>query len=80
MITPPRSKECYADRRIDCQEAMETAFQDMVEEMKLVGWSAREIRVAVRALVAADERTEEANAMTEAQIALARAAEQARRP
>ncbi|MER8755158.1 hypothetical protein NKH69_05695 [Mesorhizobium sp. M0976] len=80
MITPPRRQGEYADREIDCQEAMEPGFQAIVECMSDAGWSRGEIMRSLRRLVAADNMTQKENAKVEAQLAIARAMMRAGRP
>lgn len=38
MINPPRRQHEYADREIDCQEAMEPGFQAIVDCMLEGAW------------------------------------------
>ncbi|MER9574921.1 hypothetical protein NKI78_04610 [Mesorhizobium sp. M0400] len=73
MITPPRRQGEYADREIDCQEAMECGFQAIVDCMMEAGWTRGEIMRSLRRLIAADTMTQKENAKVEAQIAIARA-------
>jgi hypothetical protein len=44
MITAPKQDREYADRKIDCQEAMEPGFQPIVDCMLEAGWSRGEIK------------------------------------
>jgi hypothetical protein len=73
MINSPRQKLDYADREIDCQEAMEPGFQAIVDCMLEAGWQRGEIIQALRRLIAADNMTQRENAKLEADLALARA-------
>ncbi|ESX64167.1 MULTISPECIES: hypothetical protein [unclassified Mesorhizobium] len=73
MISPPRRHGEYADREIDCQEAMEPGFQAIVDCMIDAGWTRGEIMRSLRRLIAADNMTQKENAKVEAQIAIARA-------
>ena len=77
MIRPPRRQGEYADREIDCQEAMEPGFQAIVDCMLDAGWTRGEI---MRRLIAADNMTQKENAKVEAQLAIARAKIRAGRP
>lgn len=79
MIDPPKNQDDYPDREIDCQQAMEGLFQSLMETMHSAGWAPREIRIALRALIHADRMKDFANAETEAQIAIIRAMEKARK-
>ncbi|MGX8014321.1 hypothetical protein ACVDG8_037900 (plasmid) [Mesorhizobium sp. ORM8.1] len=58
MITAPRQKLDYADREIDCQEAMEPGFQAIVDCMLEAGWQRGEVMRALRRLIAADNMTQ----------------------
>lgn len=73
MIEPPKNQDDYPDRDIDCQEAMEPLFHEMMDAMFAAGWSPRETRLALRVLISADRAKDIANARTEAQIVLFRA-------
>ncbi|TIU00758.1 MAG: hypothetical protein E5W55_02070 [Mesorhizobium sp.] len=54
MIDAPRYNCEYADREIDCQEAMEPGFQAIVDCMLEAGWERGEIMRSLRRLIAAD--------------------------
>lgn len=73
MISLPRRNGEYADREIDCQEAMETGFQVIVDCMLEAGWTRGEIMRSLRRLIAADNMTQKENAKVEAQIAVPKA-------
>ncbi|MER9125437.1 hypothetical protein NKH81_20480 [Mesorhizobium sp. M0959] len=73
MITPPRRQGEYADREIDCQEAMEPGFQAIVDCMLEAGWTRAETMQSLRRLIAADNMTQKENAKVEAQLSIARA-------
>lgn len=47
MIDPPKRQDHYADRHLDCEAALETTFQTIIEEMATVGWSREEIGHAI---------------------------------
>ncbi|UPT53419.1 hypothetical protein [Synechococcus phage Ssp-JY39] len=79
MIDPPKSQDDYADRLLDCEAAMETMFQTMIEEMAAVGWNPDEIERAAFKLIWAHRRTRFENAKVEAELAIMRAMERARR-
>ncbi|MDX8492507.1 hypothetical protein RFN29_13050 [Mesorhizobium sp. VK22B] len=73
MINAPRHGGEYADREVDCQEAMESGFQAIVDCMLEAGWQRGEVMRALRRLVAADNMTQKENARVEADLAIARA-------
>ncbi|PZV36648.1 hypothetical protein [Mesorhizobium kowhaii] len=73
MIQQPRHKGDYADREVDCQEAMEPGFQAIVDCMVDVGWTRGEVMRSLRRLIAADNITQKENARVEAELAIARA-------
>ncbi|TPL71415.1 hypothetical protein [Mesorhizobium sp. B2-3-15] len=73
MISRPRQKLDYADREIDCQEAMEPGFQAIIDCMLEVGWQRGEVMRSLRRLIAADNMTQKENAKVEAELAIARA-------
>lgn len=73
MINPPKHQEGYADREVDCQEAMEPGFQAIIDCMLEVGWTRGETLRALKRLIAADNMTQKENARTETQLAIARA-------
>jgi hypothetical protein len=80
MISPPKKREEYQDREIDCQEAMEPGFQAIVDCMIEVGWMRGEIQRSLKRLIAADSMTQKENAKTEAELAIARAMVRAGKP
>ena len=79
MIDPPRRQNDYDDRQIDCQEAMEATYQAMIEAMMAGGWHPDEIERAVIRLTAAARMTRFENARVEADLAIIRAMERAKR-
>lgn len=78
MIRPPRQDTYYAGRPLDCEEALETALQNIMGSAQAVGWTPAEVRRAIRRLVAADKRHDEEEAKLEAHLAILRAMERAR--
>ncbi|RUV30166.1 MAG: hypothetical protein E5V72_02895 [Mesorhizobium sp.] len=52
MIRSPRRQEEYADREIDCQEAMDPGFQAIVDCMLEAGRTRGEIMRSLRRLIA----------------------------
>lgn len=79
MIDPPKRQDDYQDRNLDCEAALETMFQTMIEEMVAVGWNPEEIERAVFKLIWAHRRTRFENAKVETELAIMRAMERARR-
>ncbi|RUU11316.1 hypothetical protein EOD08_32140 [Mesorhizobium sp. M6A.T.Ca.TU.002.02.2.1] len=73
MIGQPRRQGNYADREIDCQEAMEPGFQAIVDCMLEAGWIRGEIMRSLKRLIAADNMTQKENAKVEAKLQIARA-------
>ncbi|MDF3217952.1 hypothetical protein EN962_19145 [Mesorhizobium sp. M7A.F.Ca.CA.001.09.2.1] len=73
MINPPKQQEDYADRPLDCQEAMEPGFQAIIDCMLEVGWTRGETLRALKRLIAVDNMTQKENARMETQLAIARA-------
>ncbi|MEI9425391.1 hypothetical protein O7A70_29965 [Mesorhizobium sp. Cs1299R1N1] len=73
MINGPRHEREYADREVDCQEAVEPGFQAIVDCMLEAGWRRYEIMWSLRRLIAADNITQKENAKLEADLAIARA-------
>lgn len=73
-IDPPRNQEDYPDRDIDCQEALEPAFQLLMADALSYGWNPDETRRALRKLIAAHKVTDVENAKLETTLALIRAA------
>ncbi|RWC00332.1 MAG: hypothetical protein EOQ57_17205 [Mesorhizobium sp.] len=80
MISAPRQKHDYADREVDCQEAMEPGFQAIVDCMLEAGWARGEVMRALRRLIAADNMTQRENAKVEAELVIARAMIRAGKP
>ncbi|SFQ10083.1 hypothetical protein SAMN03159463_05651 [Mesorhizobium sp. NFR06] len=73
MISAPRYQQEYADREIDCQEAMEPGFQAIIDCMLEAGWTRGEVMRSLRRLIAADNMTQKENAKMETELAIARA-------
>lgn len=78
MIDPPKRQEDYPDRFIDCEAALEPAFDDLMTVAFAYGWGPRETLRALRRLIASRWRTDEENAKLEADLAIIRAMERAR--
>jgi len=67
-ITPPRSSTQDPDRLLDCQMAMEDAFQQLAEAAEAVGWTADEVALALVELAGNHVLARMANAETSAAI------------
>lgn len=80
MINKPRHSGEYADREVDCQEAMEPGFQVILDCVTEAGWQRGEVTRALRRLIAADNMTQKENARVEAELAIARAMIRAGKP
>ncbi|WP_192250388.1 hypothetical protein [Mesorhizobium silamurunense] len=80
MTSSPRRTGHYADREVDCQEAMEPGFQAILDCMLEAGWTRGEVLRSLRRLIAADNMTQKENARVEAELAIARAMLRAGRP
>jgi hypothetical protein len=46
-IAPPKSPDVWPDRSVDCQFALEPAFQKLVAEAVAIGWGFDETCLAV---------------------------------
>ena len=53
-IPPPKRHAPYPDRDIDCQQAIEAAFQELMERASAAGWRPVEIAEAVGQVAIAD--------------------------
>ena len=73
MISHPRRLGAYADRDVDCQEAMEPGFQAIVDCMVEAGWLRAEVLRALRRLITADSMALRETARLETDLAIARA-------
>ncbi|RWF79906.1 MAG: hypothetical protein EOR30_34100 [Mesorhizobium sp.] len=80
MMKKPRRRHDYADREIDCQEAMEPGFQAIVDCLREAGWTRGEVMRWLRRLIAGDNMTQKENAKLEAELAIIRAMARAGRP
>jgi hypothetical protein len=50
-IKTPRFPEAYPDRDLDCQEALETALQSLIEDAQQSGWKRTESFDAIEELI-----------------------------
>ena len=69
-ITRPFVSDDDPDRPIRCQDALQAAFRDLVNAATSVGWSEREVVLAIADLADNHLLSVEANRNTEALIAL----------
>jgi hypothetical protein len=67
-IEPPKTAAHHPDRGVDCEFALEPAFQVLVDEAERAGWSPAEVRRALIGLADAHELSRRANAETDRQI------------
>ena len=58
-IPPPKRHAPYPDRDIDCQQAIEASFQEVVERASAAGWRPVEIAEAVGQVAIADRYARE---------------------
>ena len=72
MTRSPKHDGPYPDRDIDCQEAIERGFQDLMENVMAAGWTAFEIAEAIESLAMADRLAREDVAAVDAQIEIGR--------
>jgi hypothetical protein len=68
----PRYSTPYPDRDLDCQLALEDAFNTLLDLAEKAGWSKTEAAEAFRELASAHLAMEEENYSTEIAIAQAR--------
>lgn len=72
MINNPKWRGPYPDRDMDCQEAIEWAFQEVMENVMAAGWSSVEIAEAIARLAVADRGAREEAAVVDASLMIAR--------
>jgi hypothetical protein len=77
MINPPKDREDYPDRRLDCEEALKPLFHDMLCVASAQRWGPAETRAAIFRLLAADRRKDFENAKLEMELAIIRARQRA---
>jgi hypothetical protein len=70
-IKPPKLQSYYPDRDIDCQQATEREFQNLVENITAAGWGPAEIAEAIEQLAMADRLARSENGKVDAAIMLA---------
>lgn len=69
-IAPPKHNGPYPDRDIDCQQAIERAFQELMENIVAAGWGPLEISEAIGQLAMSDRLAREDVAGFDAQLAI----------
>ena len=68
-IPGPRRISDISDRPLECEEALERAFQDLVERAERAGWDTIEITLALQSLADHHMLAKAANVETDRQIA-----------
>jgi hypothetical protein len=76
-IAGPKRTADISDRLLECEEALERAFQDLVERAERAGWDTIDITLALQSLADHHMLAKAENAETDRQIAEAL---RARRP
>lgn len=71
-VSPPKRPSDHPDRQLDCEEAMEAAFQEVAEKAIAAGWAQQEIAIGLIGLVQAHIHALRENEKTEKAIARAR--------
>lgn len=71
-VAPPKRPIKDPDRLLDCEEAMEAAFQTVIERAAAAGWSQEQATLELITLIQAHVDTMRANEKTEETIAKAR--------
>ncbi|QEN86851.1 hypothetical protein FZC33_11170 [Labrys sp. KNU-23] len=69
LIQGPRVDLDISDRLLECEEALERSFQDLVERAELAGWKTIEITCALQSLADHHMLAKAANEETDLQIA-----------
>ncbi|MFC2248698.1 hypothetical protein ACETRX_03650 [Labrys portucalensis] len=70
-IAGPKRTADISDRLLECEEALERAFQDLVERAERAGWDTLEIYVALQSLADHHMLMKAADAGTDAMIEFA---------
>lgn len=71
-VAPPKRPTNHPDRLLDCEEAMEAAFQMVIQRAAAAGWSQREATLGLIGLIQAHVETMRENEKTEDAISKAR--------
>ncbi|CAM5578190.1 hypothetical protein MAUB1S_09732 [Mycolicibacterium aubagnense] len=69
-IKPPKHDGPYPDRDIDCQQAIERAFQELMENIVAAGWGPQEISEAIGQLAICDDLSRKDVAGFDAHLAI----------
>jgi hypothetical protein len=67
-IKPPRRRGRYPDRDIDCQEAIERSFQDLIENVAAAGWGPVETAEGIEHLAMANRMARDENVKVDAAL------------
>ena len=70
-IAGPKRTADISDRLLECEEALERAFQDLVERAERAGWNTIEITVALQSLADHHMLAKAENSGTDAMVAFA---------
>ncbi|PSJ53657.1 hypothetical protein [Pseudaminobacter soli (ex Li et al. 2025)] len=79
QIDPPKRQERYPDRDIDCQQAIEYALHDLIDNVRAAGWAEHEIVEAIDQLTLAYRMGREENIKLEAMLQVRNWLDRARR-
>ena len=71
-VSPPKRPSDHPDRQLDCEEALEAAFQEVAEKAVAAGWDAKEIAMSLVGLAEAHIKAMRENEKTEEAISAAR--------
>jgi hypothetical protein len=71
-IRPPRRPDRYPDRDLDCQEAIESPFQEMMENILAAGWGPEEVAEAIEHLAMADRMARDEKGRIDATLEIQR--------
>ncbi len=71
-VSPPKRPTDHPDRLLDCEEAMEAAFQKVIERAAAAGWSQQEAALGLLGLIQAHIHALRENEKTDEAIAQAR--------
>lgn len=71
-VTQPKRPMNHPDRVLDCEEAMEAAFQKVIEHAAAAGWSQQEATLGLIGLIQAHVNSMRENEKTDGAIAARR--------
>ena len=66
FVSAPKNGTLYADRDLDCQQAIEASFQELVERALAAGWRPLEVSEAIGQLALADRYYRNSKALVDA--------------